>query len=101
MEVRASMQNGNVWELPFAQPAVLELHAEYGSLALMPVEAGRQPRMELSRGSVDHIEVYVDKVDDAVRVTLEPRPAFRWFGSWECRAVVYVPRDVRASLQTN
>ncbi len=95
------MHNGNVWELPFSQPAVLELHAEYGNLALLPVEAGRQPRLELSRGSSEHIEVYIEKTDTAVRVSLEPRPTFRWFGSWECRAVVYVPRDVRAAVQTN
>ena len=95
------MQNGNVWELPFGQPAVLELQAEFGNLALLPVEAGQKPRVELSRGSIEHIEVFVDKLDDTVRVSLEPRPAFKWFGSWECRAVVYVPRDVRAALQTN
>ena len=95
------MQNGNVGELPFGQPAVLELLAEYGNLALLPVEAGRQPRLELSRGSTEHIQVYVEKIDDTGRVSLEPQPTFRWFGGFECRAVVYLPRDVRAAVQTN
>lgn len=99
------MQDGNVnstvFELPFGQPAVLELHAEFGNLALLPVEVGRRPRLELSRGSAEHVEVYIEKVDDTVRVSLEPRPAFKWFGGWECRAVAYVPRDVRAAVQTN
>jgi SHOCT-like domain len=95
------MHNSNIWELPFGETAVLELRAEFGNIALLPVEPGQQPRLELSRGSNEDIEVFVEKVEDAVRVALEPRPAFKWFGSWECRAAVYVPRGVRASVQTN
>lgn len=95
------MHNSNVWELPFGEPAVLELQAEYGSIALLPVEAGQRPRVELSRGSADDVEVCVDKLEETVRVSLEPRPSFKWFGSWDCRAVAYVPRDLRAAVQTN
>ena len=46
------MQNGNTWELPFGSPAELELHSEWGSLTLLPVEPGQQPRLELSHGSL-------------------------------------------------
>jgi hypothetical protein len=46
--------------------------------------------------------VNVDKQGDVVRVALDPHAAgFNWFGSWECRAILYVPRDVRASLETH
>jgi hypothetical protein len=34
-----------------------------------------------------------------VRVALEPRRG--WFGLRECRATLFVPRDVRASIETN
>ncbi|MBV8720033.1 MAG: hypothetical protein JO020_03535 [Chloroflexi bacterium] len=95
------MDNGTVWELPFNQLAVLELQTEVGTLTLLPVEPGQMPRLELSRSSSENVEVRVEKLGDAVRVALEPRPAFNWFGGWECRAMLYVPRDVHAALQTN
>jgi SHOCT-like protein len=95
------MDNGPVWELPFDQKAVLELQTEVSTLTLLPVEPGQLPRMELSRNSADNVEVHVEKVGEAVRVSLDPRPAFNWFGGWECRATIYVPRDVHAALQTN
>ncbi len=94
------MQNGNVWDLPLGQPAVLEMQTEFGSVALLPVEAGRNPRIELARGATDNIEVNIEKLGDTVRVSLDPRPSFTWFGGWECRAVLYVPRDVRCALQS-
>jgi hypothetical protein len=92
------MQNGNVWELPFSQPAELELRTEWGSLAVLPVEPGQSPRLELSRGSGDNVVVHVEKVGDVVRVALEQHS--HWFGGWECRATLYVPHDVRASIET-
>lgn len=95
------MENGNVWELPFGKPAVLELQTEFGSLALQPVEPGGTPRIQLTRGSMDAIGVSVEKVGDVVRVALEPHGSFSWFGGWDCRAVLYVPRDVRAGIQTS
>ena len=93
--------NGNTWELPFGSPAELELHSEWGSLSLLPVEPGRQPRLELSSGSVDAVDVRVETVGQVVRVALDPRRSFNWFGGWECRATLYVPRDVHAAVQTN
>jgi hypothetical protein len=96
-----SMHNGNIWELPFGQPAELELRTEAGSLTLVPVESDQAPRLELSRGSTDHIEVHVDKVGETVRVALDPHRSFNWFGGWECRATLYVPRDVHAHIQTS
>jgi hypothetical protein len=95
------MHNGNVWELPFGAPAELELQTEWGNLAVLPVESGQTPRLELSQGSSEHIAVHVDKVGETVRVALDPHRSFTWFGGWECRATVYVPRDVRAAIQTN
>jgi hypothetical protein len=95
------MHNGNIWELPFGQPAELELHTEFGSLTLVPVEPDQAPRLELSRGSAEHIEVHVDKVGETVRVALDPQRSFKWFGGWECKATLYVPRDVHAHVQTN
>jgi hypothetical protein len=101
VEVRDAMQTGNVWELPFDESAVLEMQMEFGQLTLLPVEAGQRPRLELSRSSNEDLEVHVEKLEDVVRVAVEPRPAFKWFGGWECRLVAYVPRDVRAAVQTN
>src|ERR1700674_4906150 len=96
------MQSDNlIWELPFGQPAELELQTDWGNLALVPVEPGQTPRLELSRESVDNIAVHVDKQGSAVGVSLDPQRSFKWFGGWECRATLYVPRDVRAHLQTN
>ena len=95
------MHNANTWELPFGSPAELELRSEFGSLSLLPVEPGKQPRLELSYGSLDAVDVHVDKVGNVVRVALDPYRSFSWFGSWECRATVYVPRDVHASVETN
>jgi SHOCT-like domain len=95
------MDNGTVWELPFDARAVLELQTEISTLTLLPVEPGQLPRLELSRNSADNVDVHVEKVGEAVRVSLDPRPAFNWFGGWECRAMIYVPRDVHAALQTN
>jgi hypothetical protein len=101
MEVQTRMHNATVWELPFDEPAVLELRTEFGNLALLPVEQGQSPRLELSRVSAENIAVEIDKQDHVVRVALDPRPAFNWFGGWECRAVLYVPRDVHAAMQTS
>src|SRR5713101_7519734 len=95
------MQNGNTWVLPFGQPAELELQTEWGTLALVPVEPGQSPRLELSPGSSEHIAVHVEKVGETVRVALDPHRSFTWFGGWECRATLYVPRDVHAHVQTN
>jgi hypothetical protein len=97
------MHNGNVWELAFDQPAVLELQAEFGNLSLLPVEPGQTPRLELSHGSSDSVEVQVGKVGEVIRVSLDRRLPFNnWFGGgWDLRATLYVPRDVRAALQTN
>lgn len=97
------MHNGNVWELAFDQPAVLELQAEFGSLSLLPVEPGQSPRVELAPSSTDNVEVHVDKLNEVVRVRLDARPSFNnWFGGgWDCRAVLYVPHDLRAAVQTN
>jgi hypothetical protein len=91
----------NIWELPFGEPAELELQTEWGNLSLLPVEPGQTPRLELARESADNISVHVEKQGDAVRVTLDPQRSFKWFGGWECRATLYVPRDVRAHLQSN
>jgi hypothetical protein len=95
------MRNGTLWELPFDQPAVLELRTEFGSLTLLPVEPGQTPHLELSRGTADNVEVHIDKSDGVVRVELGRADTMGWFGNWECRATLYVPRDVRAALQTN
>jgi hypothetical protein len=94
------MHDGTVWELPFDEQAVLELQSEFGNLWLLPVEPGQPARLELTRGT-ENIDVRIEKVDDAVRVSLEPLQAFNWFGGWECRATLYVPRNVRAALQTS
>jgi len=101
MEVQTRMHNATVWELPFDETAVLELRTEFGNLALLPVEQGQTPRLELTRASAENIAVEIDKQDHVVRVALDPRPTFNWFGGWECRAVLYVPRDVRAAIQTS
>jgi SHOCT-like protein len=97
------MHNGSIWELPFDDPPVLELHSEFGSLSLVPVEPGHKPRIELSRGSSDNVEVHVEKLGDVVRVGLDPQTSFNWLypGRWECRATVYAPPNLRAALETN
>jgi DUF4097 and DUF4098 domain-containing protein YvlB len=95
------MQNGNTWELPFSDPAELELHTDWGSLSIMPVEAGAQPRLDLVRGSTENVDVVVEKHGDVVRVALEPHGGHNWFGSWECHVNLYVPRNVRAHIQTS
>jgi hypothetical protein len=99
-EVHTPMHNGTVRELPFDQPAVLEMQTEFGSLALLPVEPGHTPRLELARGSVDNIDVRIEKLGGVVRVSIDPMQAFRWFGG-ESRVALYLPRDVRASVQSN
>jgi len=93
--------SNTTWELPFGAPADLELHAEWGSLLLVPVEAGEQPRLELTRGTPETVAVLVEKDGDTVRVAIEPQRGFNWLSGWECRATLYVPRDIRASVQTS
>jgi hypothetical protein len=96
------MHNGNTWPLPFGEPAELELGAEWGSMALLPVEDGGSPRLELTRGSTDNIVVDIQKHGDVVRVALEPQRSFSWLGGgWECHVDLYVPRNVRAHIQTS
>src|SRR5215471_2118321 len=95
------MQNETTWELPFGPRAELELHAEWGNLVFTPVENGGTPRVEISRQSAEHMTVHVERVGDKVRVAIEPQRNFNWFGNWEARATVYVPRDVHAAVQTN
>ena len=97
------MRNGHTgaWELPFGAAAELELQTEYGSLTLVPVEADMAPRLELAHGSREHFDVRVDRVGERVRVALDPRHAFNWFGGRECRATLYVPRDIRADIQAD
>lgn len=94
------MHNGNTWELPFGQPAELELHTQWGTLLLVPVEVGQTPHLELSPESSKTIAVHVERVAETVRVALDPHHSFNWFGGWACRATVYVPRDIRAHVQT-
>src|SRR6186997_869424 len=94
------MENGTTWALPFGTPAELELHTEWGSISLEPVGPADQPRLELTRGTSDNVAVRIEKHDQTVRVALEPQRNFRWFGGWECRATLFVPRDVHAHLQT-
>jgi hypothetical protein len=89
------------WALPFGTPAELELHSEFGNLTIVPVEPDQAPRLELTRGATDTIAVQVERVGERVRVALDPQRSFGWFGGWECRARIYVPRDVRAHVQTN
>jgi hypothetical protein len=98
-----SGNGNNVWDLPFEQPPVLELQADFGNLSLMPVEPGQTPRLELVHGSKANFDVQVEKVAEAVRVNFDPISSLnKWFGGgWDCRVVLYVPRDVRASVQTN
>jgi hypothetical protein len=93
--------NSTTWELPFDHPATMQLQTEFGNLSLVPVEPGQQPRLELSRGGRENVDVHIEKVGDVVRVALDPHRNFSWFGGWECRAMLYVPRDVRASIETN
>jgi Putative adhesin len=96
------MQEQTTFELPFGQRAELELRTEWGHLTLLPVEPGQTPRLELSRNSADNTEVHVEKHGETVRVALDPHRSFNWFGGgWEWRATLYVPRDVRAHVQTN
>ena len=71
------MHNDNTWELPFSQPAELELQSEWGTLALVPVEPDQMPRLELTQGSAEHIAVHVEKVGDTVRVALDPQRTHR------------------------
>jgi hypothetical protein len=100
-EVQIAMHTGNIWELPFEQHPELELRTEFGNLALLPVEPGQRPRLELSRGSADDIDVHVEAEHGVVRVALDPVRGFKWFGGWECRVALYVPRDVRAAIETH
>jgi hypothetical protein len=95
------MQNETTWELPFGEPAELQLRAEWGNLTLVPVEDGGLPRLEVSHQSAEHMTIHVDKVGETVRVGIEPQRNFNWFGNWEARATLYVPRDVHAGIQTN
>ena len=95
------MQKGNSWELPFGEPAELELQTEWGSLALVPLGPGETPRLELSPASSDNIAVHVEKIGNTVRVALDPQRSFNWFGGWECKATLYVPRNVHGHVQTN
>ncbi|HEV7666358.1 MAG TPA: hypothetical protein VGQ62_22680 [Chloroflexota bacterium] len=89
------------WALPFSEHAELELQTEWGSLTLLPVESGEQPRLELTPRSAEHLVVHVEKHGDTVRVSLDPEHSFTWFGGSECRATLYVPTDIRAHVQTN
>jgi hypothetical protein len=95
------MQMGTTWELPFGEPAELELQTEWGSLALVPLGAGQTARLELSPGSSENIAVHVEKIGNTVRATLDPHRSFNWFGGWECKATLYVPRNIHAHVQTN
>jgi hypothetical protein len=95
------MHHGNTWDLPFGEPAELELHTDWGSLAIMPVEASGTARIELTRGSAEHIRVDVEKHGDVVRVALEPQRPLAWLSGWECHVDIYVPRNVRAHIQTS
>jgi Putative adhesin len=93
--------DNRVWELPFGEVPELELRAEFGTLAFVPVESGQPARVELTPRSAEHVAVSVDNVNAAVRVALEPLHGFHWFGGWECRATVYVPSNVRAHVETS
>src|ERR1044071_4981771 len=92
-EEEAAMDHGRTWELPFNETPELEMHTDFGSIWLAPVEPGHQPRLELHRSSAEHIAVAIDKHDDRVRVRLEPQADFSWFHNWECKATLYVPRN--------
>ena len=94
------MNPDNIWDLPFGTPAELELHADWGTLTIVPVEPGGQPRLQLHRGT-EHIVPEIEKHGGLVRVRLEPRRDFSWFGAWDCKATLHVPPDVRAHIQTN
>jgi hypothetical protein len=95
------MDNGNTWDLPFDTPAELELQAEWGTLTLLPVEPGQQPRLELPNGTNDPNSVTIDKRDQRVRVRVAPHDPMSWLGGWNSKVTLYVPSNVRAHVQTN
>ncbi len=95
------MDSDRTFPLPFGPTAELELQTEWGTLNMVPVERGGQPRLELHRGSSENINIDVQQHGDAVRVRLEPQRNFNWFGGWECRVTLFVPTDIRAHIQTN
>lgn len=89
------------WELPFRAQPELELQSEFGVIALEPAEHGETPRLELTPRSAEHINVRIEPRDNVVRVALEPNHNINLFGGWECRATLFLPRQIRAHIQAN
>lgn len=95
-------EQGRTWPLPFGERAELDVTSDLGSLTLLPVAPGAEPRVEVSGRDVNRIDVTVDRDGNTVRVRVRRRPSMRhWFGSWDGATVVHVPRDVRARLHTD
>jgi hypothetical protein len=95
-------QTPTTYALPFAERADLGLDCDLGSLHLVPVADGEQPRIEITGYDADEVEVEVRQDGDRVKANIShegriPRP---WFGR-DARITVHLPRELRATVRTD
>jgi hypothetical protein len=89
------------WNLPFADLPQLELHTEFSSLALRPLEKGGNPRIEVHGGTP--LELDVQRRGEVVVVRLAWRDVgffpFLGFGR-RVHLTAFVPEDLTGHIHT-
>ncbi len=94
-------QNVRTWPLPFGEQPELEFKADALAVSVLPVGEGAEPRMEILGRETSDMSVQVRHNGSKVRVDVEWRPIWRWFGGWDARAVLHVPPALRAKIRTS
>ncbi len=97
-----------VWPLPFGDRPSLDLRTDLGSLVVVPVKAGEEPRIEAVGRGADQLELRIERVQEqeqeqkqeTVRVEVEPFRQFTWWGGWDTRLLAHVPPALTARIET-
>jgi len=93
-----------VWPLPFGDRPSLDLRTDLGSLVVVPVKAGEEPRIEAVGRGADQLELRIERVQEqeqeTVRVEVEPFRQFTWWGGWDTRLLAHVPPALVARIET-
>ncbi len=95
-----------VWPLPFGDRPSLDLRTDLGSLVVVPVKVGEEPRIEAVGRGADQLELRIERVQEqeqeqeTVRVEVEPFRQFTWWGGWDTRLLAHVPPALVARIET-
>src|SRR5687768_14964532 len=95
-------ETSTTWPLPFAERAELLLESDLGSIDLVPVREGEEPRIEVTGEDAGEVDITVSRDGDRVKVIVDRSGRFHhpWRGR-EARVIVHLPREIHARVQSD